>query len=220
MYEYDASHAYVLLSVGQRFFDLEGKITKIDVSIPEPEAVSTVRPGIDAAVATLNRARGAGHDPLRVRDWKEMNKNLFSALKLEKIATFVILSIAIAVASFCIICTLLLMVTEKAKEIAVLKALGASDAGIMNVFMVEGMLIGAVGTVVGVAVALATCLGLQWSGVRLDPDVYYIDRLPVNVDPHDYLMVAVAALAICTLATIYPAFTASRVRPVDGLRYE
>jgi lipoprotein-releasing system permease protein len=90
----------------------------------------------------------------------------------------------------------------------------------MSIFMIEGVLIGAIGTALGVAVALAACLGLEWSGVRLDPDVYYIDRLPVNVDLQDYAFVALAALAICTLATIYPAYTAARVRPVDGLRYE
>jgi lipoprotein-releasing system permease protein len=222
MYEYDASHAYVLLDVAQRFFSLEGRISTIDVRIPEPEVVTTVTPLVVAAVASLNRSPPPGDKikPLRVRDWKAMNKNLFSALKLEKIATFIILSIAIAVASFCIICTLLLMVTEKSKEIAVLKALGASDRAVMKIFMLEGTLIGAIGTVLGVAVALAQCLGLSWTGVRLDPDVYYIDRLPVNVDPGDYAVVTLAAFLICTLATIYPAITASRVRPIDGLRYE
>ncbi len=222
MYEYDASHAYVLLPVAQKFLSLEGHITKIDVRIPEPETVDLVRPAIDTAASDLNKANQStkGYEPLRVRDWKEMNKNLFSALKLEKIATFIILSIAIAVASFCIICTLLLMVTEKTKEIAVLKSLGAADGDIMKVFMLEGILIGGIGTVLGVAVALGCCLGLSWTGIRLDPDVYYIDRLPVNVDLGDYSMVAVAAMVICTLATIYPALTASRVRPVDGLRYE
>jgi lipoprotein-releasing system permease protein len=223
MYEYDASTAYVLMPIAQDFFEMDQRINKIDVRIPEPEGIGAVRPAIDSAIAKLDearRAKDAKLQPLRVRDWKEMNKNLFSALKLEKLATFIILSIAIAVASFCIICTLLLMVTEKSREIAVLKALGAPDGSIMNVFMIEGILIGTIGTLLGVAVALAACLGLQWSGVRLDPDVYYIDRLPVNVDPQDYLMVTMAALAICTLATIYPAFTAARVRPVDGLRYE
>jgi lipoprotein-releasing system permease protein len=222
MYEYDASTAYVVLPVAQQFFEMTGRVNKIDVRLPDPEALATVRPVIDSAVAKLAQARPAKResDVLRVRDWKEMNKNLFSALKLEKLATFIILSIAITVASFCIICTLLLMVTEKAREIAVLKALGATDRSIMSIFMIEGVLIGAIGTALGVAVALAACLGLEWSGVRLDPDVYYIDRLPVNVDLQDYAFVALAALAICTLATIYPAYTAARVRPVDGLRYE
>ena len=222
MYEYDASHAYVLLPVAQKFLSLEDHITTIDVRIHEPEAVDEIRPAIDAAVSKLNRANQskAGYQPLRVREWKEVNKNLFSALKLEKIATFIILSIAIAVASFCIICTLLLMVTEKTKEIAVLKSLGAADGDIMRVFMLEGILIGAIGIVLGVSVALGCCLGLSWTGIRLDPDVYYIDRLPVNVDLGDYAMVALAAMVICTIATIYPALTASRVRPVDGLRYE
>ncbi|MSP24056.1 MAG: ABC transporter permease [Myxococcales bacterium] len=223
MYEYDASHAYALMPVAQKFFDLEARISKIDIRIPEPENVVSVRPVIDAAVAALDRERRQAAPeakPLRVRDWKEMNKNLFSALKLERVATFIILSIAITVASFCIICTLLLMVTEKSREIAVLKALGAPDSAIMRVFMLEGVLIGGIGTALGVAFALAVCLGLEWSGVRLDPDVYYIDRLPINVDPHDYLVVALAALGICTLSTVYPALTAARVRPVDGLRYE
>jgi lipoprotein-releasing system permease protein len=124
------------------------------------------------------------------------------------------------VASFCIICTLLLMVTEKGKEIAILKALGASDGAIRRTFMFEGVIIGAIGTVFGVATSLGICIGLKWFGLRLDPDVYYIDRLPINVDPIDFLIVALAALSICTLATIYPAKAASQLRPVDGLRYE
>jgi lipoprotein-releasing system permease protein len=149
-----------------------------------------------------------------------MNKNLFSALQLEKIATFIILSLAILVASFCIVCTLLLMVTEKGKEIAILKALGASDGAILRTFMIEGVIIGAIGTAFGVATGLAQCAGLAWFGLRLDPDVYYIDRLPVQVSGWDFLAVATAAMVICTLATIYPAWAASKLRPVDGLRYE
>src|SRR5439155_12422014 len=112
---------------------------------------------------------------LRVRDWRELNKNLFSALQLEKYATFIILSIAILVASFCIICTLLLMVTEKGKEIAILKAVGASDNAIMKVFMTEGIIIGAIGTILGVVTGLVFCSSLSIYGVRLDPEVYYID---------------------------------------------
>ncbi|MFO7180030.1 MAG: ABC transporter permease [Pseudomonadota bacterium] len=211
MYEYDQTQAYVLLETAQEFFDLGHKVTGIEVKVDDPEQVSDVRPLVEQAVADSG---------LRVRDWKELNKNLFSALKLEKIATFIILSLAILVASFCIICTLLLMVTEKSKEIAILKAIGATDRGILRIFMIEGMMIGGIGTVFGIATGLAATLGLRWFGVRLDPDVYYVDRLPINVDPLDFTIVAVSALLITTLATLYPAFSASRLRPVDGIRYE
>lgn len=220
MYEYDATHAYIKLDVAQSFFSLEDKITHIDVRVPDPERVKEFRPAVEAAVAGMEADGASKGAEIRVRDWMEMNRNLFSALKLEKIATFIILSIAIAVASFCIICTLLLMVTEKGKEIAILKALGTSDGSVMRIFMLEGVIIGGIGTVFGVGTALASCLGLSWFGVRLDPDVYYIDRLPVNVNATDYAMVAVAAFLICTIATIYPAHAASKLPPVDGLRYE
>jgi lipoprotein-releasing system permease protein len=211
MYEYDSSHAYMTLPVAQRFLDRPGTISQIEVKVEREDRSGEVR---DQLLQTL------GGQELRIRDWKEMNKGLFSALELEKIVTFIILSIAIVVGSFCIICTLLLMVTEKSKEIAILKATGASDIGILKVFMTEGLLIGGIGTVFGVATGLVLCLGLLWSGVRLDPDVYYVDRLPINVDPLDYLVVALCSLGITIAATIYPAVAASRLRPVEGIRYE
>jgi len=211
MYEYDASHAYVKIEAAQDFFDLKQNVTGIEIKIDDAERVSEIRPAIEAKVS---------RDDLRIRDWKELNKNLFSALKLEKIATFIILSLAILVASFCIICTLLLMVTEKSKEIAILKSLGASDNAILKIFMAEGVMIGGIGTIFGVTTGLAATLGLQWFGVRLDPDVYYVDKLPINVDGTEFLLVALAALLITTIATIYPAVAASRLRPVDGIRYE
>jgi lipoprotein-releasing system permease protein len=223
MYEYDATHAYVMLKDAQAFFSLNDdnvpRITNIDIRVPDPERVEAARKAVEAVVAGM-KPDAAKNGELRVRDWMEMNKNLFSALKLEKIATFIILSLAIMVASFCIVCTLLLMVTEKGKEIAILKALGASDGAIMRIFMLEGVIIGGIGTVFGVGTALATCTGLSWFGVRLDPEVYYIDRLPVNVNAGDYAMVALAAFLICTISTIYPAYAASELRPVDGLRWE
>lgn len=211
MYEYDASHVYTLMDVAQDYFQTAGKISAIDVKVKEAERVSDFTPAVTAAV---------GREDLRVRDWRDMNKNLFSALKLERLATFIILSIAIIVASFSIICTLLLMVTEKGKEIAILKALGASDGDILRTFMTEGIVIGAIGTAFGVATGLAQCAGLGAFGLRLPPEVYYIDRLPVHVSGWDFLAVAASAMIICTLATIYPAYMASKLRPVDGLRYE
>jgi lipoprotein-releasing system permease protein len=211
MYEYDASHVYMLLDVAQDYFSLDGKISAIDVKVDDAERADRLTPMVTQAVSRPD---------LRVRDWREINKNLFGALKLERFATFVILSVLTIVASFCIICTLLLMVTEKGKEIAILKALGASDGAILRTFMTEGIIIGGIGTAFGVATGLAMCTGLAWFGLRLDPDVYYIDRLPINVSGVDFLIVALSAMTICTLATIYPAMAASTLRPVDGLRYE
>jgi lipoprotein-releasing system permease protein len=211
MYEYDATHVYTTLAEAQNYFGMPGKISAIDVKVDDAENADRLTPAVTAAVM---------REDLRVRDWREMNKNLFSALKLERIATFLILSIEIMVASFCIICTLLLMMTEKAKEIAILKALGATDGTILRTFMSEGVIIGGIGTLLGVSTGVALCTGLAWFGLRLDPDVYYIDRLPINVSGWDYLAVTIAALTICTIATIFPARQAAQLRPVDGLRYE
>lgn len=211
MYEYDATHVYVLLDAAQSLFSMGDRISQIEVKSIDAEHASDFRPGVEQA---------AERPDLKVRDWRELNKNLFSALALEKVATFVVLSIAIVVASFCIICTLLLMVTEKGKEIAILKAIGASDRAIMRIFMTEGIIIGGIGTVFGVSTGLAFASGLSWFGVRLDPEVYYIDRLPIAVNASDFVSVALAAMVICTISTLYPAWAASRLRPVDGLRYE
>ena len=211
MYEYDASQAYVKLDEGQDFLDLKQNVTALEIRLEDAENVDAVRPLIEKQIK---------RDDVRVRDWKELNKNLFSALKLEKIATFVILSLAILVASFCILCTLLLMVTEKSKEIAIMKSLGASDGSILTIFMGEGMLIGFIGTYFGVATGYAAIKGLTEFGLRLDPDVYYVDRLPISADWLDFVLVALSAFTITTLATIYPAIAASRLRPVEGIRYE
>jgi lipoprotein-releasing system permease protein len=211
MYEYDATQVYTTMESAQEYFSSKGKIHRIDIKVDDAEAADLLTPVVVQAIQRPD---------LRVRDWREINKNLFSALKLERIATFIILSIAIMVASFCIVSTLLLMVTEKAKEIAILKAIGASDGAILRTFMTEGVIIGGIGTSFGVATGLALCTGLSWFGLRLDPDVYYIDRLPINVSGTDFLAVTAAALTICTLATIFPAWAASRLRPLDGLRYE
>jgi lipoprotein-releasing system permease protein len=212
MYEYDATHGYITLDAARDFFDERERIGAIQVKVVDSEKAELFHDGI---------ATAAGRpDELRIRDWKEINKNLFSALKLERIATFIVLSLAIIVASFCILCTLLLMVTEKGREIAILKALGASDMAILRVFMVEGMIIGSIGTVFGVATGYAVCYGLSWFGVRIDPDVYYIDRLPIAVNAWDFAAVTGAALLICAISTLYPARAASKLLPVEGLRYE
>jgi lipoprotein-releasing system permease protein len=211
MYEYDTKYAYVTIPVAQRFFNYhDNEITSIEVRLHDLE-------GSDAVTQAITRAvRGR---TLRVRDWKELNQNLFRALKLEKLLIFLLLTVAILVASFSIVATLLLLVTEKGREIAVLKAMGASDGFITRVFMAVGMLIGAVGALLGVSGALVTCLLMKRVGIPLDPEVYYIERLPVTIAPGDYGLVFVTAVAICLGAATFPAWLAGRLRPVDGLRF-
>jgi lipoprotein-releasing system permease protein len=211
MYEYDASHAYVNLEDAQELLDLKHFVTSVDLRVVEVDKAEKVTPRVATVI---------DRPELKVRDWKEMNRNLFSALQLEKLATFVILSIAIAVASFCIICTLLLMVTEKSKEIAIMKAMGASDRAILRLFLTEGMLIGGVGTFFGVITGFSAMYGLEVARIRLDPEVYYIERLPITVDWGDYVLIAICAFVITSIATLYPARAASQLSPVDGIRYE
>jgi lipoprotein-releasing system permease protein len=234
MYEYDASHVYTTLDAADEYFQLNGKVTVLDVKVEDAERVGDLTDGVAAKIGELRLDADSditsqppdgqvAIDPasrLRVRDWREINRNLFSALKLEKFAAFVLLSIAIMVASFCIVCTLLLMVTEKGKEIAILKAIGATDGAILRIFMLEGVLIGAVGTAFGVATGVALCSGVKFFGLKLDPDVYYVDRLPIQMSPTDFALVALASMSICVISTIYPAISASKLQPVDGLRYE
>ena len=130
----------------------------------------------------------------------------------------VILGFIVLVACFNIVSTLIMMVLEKGKDIAILKSMGASDTSIMKIFVIEGLIIGGVGTLAGTVLGYATCLFVEKFGIQLDSDVYYIDRLPVQVDPLQFLGVAALAILLSYLATIYPATRASRLAPADGLR--
>jgi len=149
-----------------------------------------------------------------------MNKNLFSALKMEKVAMFLVLIIGILVSAFGIVSTLIMLVWEKGKEIAILKSMGATGDGVMKIFMVEGITIGLVGTLLGLLTGWIVCALLQRTGLQLDPEVYYIEALPVNMDPVEFVLIAGIALHISFIATIYPSRRASRLRPVEGLRYD
>ena len=151
-------------------------------------------------------------------DWKELNRSLFYALKLEKIAMFVVLTFIILVASFSIIAMLIMIVIEKGREIAVLKSLGATDGGIMRTFIFQGTVIGTVGATIGLAGGLVICFLLEKVGFPLDPDVYYISTLPIDINLEEIVSVVVCAILISILATIYPSIQAARLKPVDGLR--
>jgi lipoprotein-releasing system permease protein len=210
MFEYDTKFTYVSLPALQSFLSVGDTVTGIEIKVAN---MNDTAPVLEALKARLG-------DGYYVQDWKELNRNLFSALKLEKIAMFLVLTIIIFVASFSIISNLIMIVVEKAREIAILKSMGASDGGVMRVFMIEGLYIGLLGTVFGITFGVATCIALEVFGLPLDPDVYYINKLPVAMDGFAVMLVGAAGVAISFIATIYPSYVAAKLRPVDGLRYE
>jgi len=211
LYEYDSALAYTSIATSQQFADLGGRVS-----------------GIEVRLADVYRARRVARElgstlglPYWTRDWTEMNRNLFSAIQLEKMAMFVILTLIIFVAAFAIISHLILMVAEKRREIGVLRSLGASSRSITLVFMAEGVLIGLVGTVVGTVLGLT--IGLvqdRYHLVKIPGDVYQLSELPMKMHPPEMILIAVAALGLSFLATIYPSRQAARLHPVDVLRYE
>jgi lipoprotein-releasing system permease protein len=211
MYEYDAKSIYVTLPAAQAFFGMDDAVTGIALRFDD----------IDRAEAICDRIeQRLGGWPYTTRTWYEMNRSLFSALKMEKVAMFLVLVIVILVSAFGIVSTLIMLVWEKVKEIAILKSMGATGDGVMKIFMIEGITIGLVGTLLGMLVGWVACLVLQKTGVELNQDVYYIESLPVNIDPVEFLLIAGIALHISFIATIYPSRRASRLRPVEGLRYD
>ena len=210
MYEYDFKFVYVALSTLQAFLDLPDEVGGIEIRVADPVETGPVLQEIGAALPP-------GY---RVQDWKEINRNLFSALKLEKVAMFLILAIIILVASFSIISNLIMVVVEKAKEIALLKTLGASDTSVVSIFVAQGFVLGVVGTLLGVAHGLLACYLGNVYGVPLNPEVYYIDRLPIHVESMAVSAVALAGVAISVVATLYPAAMAARLQPMEGLRYD
>jgi lipoprotein-releasing system permease protein len=219
MYEYDSNLAFVSIGNAQSFFRLGKSVTGIEVKIKDAYDADETKDELQAML-------GARYP---VRSWQDMNKNLFSALKLEKAAMFIILLLIIIVAALNIISTLIMVVMQKGKEIAILKSLGATSGSIMKIFMIEGIIIGVIGTClgtligVGASLNIAGIMGLIESTFNfkiLPPSVYYIDSFPSKVEPGVVAIIVITSLAISFLATIYPSWKASKSDPAEGIRYE
>jgi lipoprotein-releasing system permease protein len=210
MYEFDSKLAYVSLAEAQKFLAMQGEVSGIEVHTRTADMARDV-------ADEIARRLGSGYE---VRSWEELNQGLFAALKLEKIAMFVVLTFILLVASFSVISTLLMLATEKGREIAILKSMGARSGSVLKIFVAEGLYIGVLGMALGLTTGISGCQLLSRWGLPLDPDIYYIQKLPVVMRGSEITLICLAAVGLCCLATLYPAWLASRTHPVDGLRYD
>jgi lipoprotein-releasing system permease protein len=209
MFEYDSSLAYISLGEAQKFFDLGDTVTGIQVKVRDVFDAQEIAQQVEASLGPRYLAR----------DWMQLNRNLFSALKLEKTMMFLLLVLITLVASFNIVGTLTMIVNEKQREIAILKAMGATPRAIMRIFMLNGVVIGLVGTAIGIPLGY-TFLYLIQNYWTFDASVYYISRIPVHILPLDVILVGTSAILISFAATLYPSWQAAKLDPVSALRYE
>jgi len=219
MYEYDANLAFISIASAQSLFGMNDRVTGIEIKVDDIDAAGDIA---DVIREKLGRGYFA-------RDWMQMNRNLFSALKVEKVTMFIILILIILVAAFNIISTLFMVVMDKAKDIAILKSMGATKGSIMQIFSMQGLIIGICGTALGCIAGFTIVPNLneivgfiEWlfNFKAFPKDVYYLDALPSQIQWFESFLIVGFSILICFLASLYPAWRASRLDPVDGLRYE
>ncbi len=211
MYEFDSSLAYISLVAAQDFFDMGDEINGYEVRTDD---IFMARPVTKKIVQVLG-------SPYKATDWQDMNKNLFAAMKLEKIAMFIILALIVLVAAFNIASTLIMMVMEKNRDIGILKSMGAANGSVMAIFMIEGTLIGVVGTAIGAVAGSIICfVADKYHLIKLSGDVYYLSYLPFRMTSLDFVLICVGSILLSFISTIYPSRQAARLDPVEAIRYE
>jgi lipoprotein-releasing system permease protein len=211
MYDYDSSLLYLSLQDAQEFLSLEGEVTGIELRVKDVDESDTIAGSVQEKLGY----------PYWTKDWKMMNRSLFSALKLEKVTMFIILIMIVLVGALNIISSLVMLVMEKTRDIAILRTMGASSKSIMRIFIYQGLFVGLVGTGLGITFGSFLCYLLaRYQFIELPADVYYLTTLPVRMEWLDIVLIAAAAVVISFLATIFPSLQASKVNPVEALRYE
>lgn len=210
LYTYDSSFGFIAIPAAQSFFQLGGAVTGVEIKLADM---------FDAPRASMAILEALQVPGVRANNWIELNRNLFTWMKLEKVVMFVILALIVLVAAFNIVSTLFMVVLEKRRDIGVLKSMGATRATILQIFLVEGLLIGGLGTGLGVVLGgVLIALLRRYPVVRLPGDVYFIERLPVRPESGDFAAVILAALLLCLAAALYPAWRAASLEPVDAIR--
>ena len=207
--QYDSKLVYTDLYEAEGFGDSGDSVTGIEMKVADIDQARDIARDID------NRL---GDGIYHTMDWEELNHGLFTALRIQQILMSLVLALIIVVAAFTVIATLIMVVLDKKKEIAVLKAMGAKNSAVLRAFLYQGAIIGVLGTAIGLGLGIAVCRGLLVYGFPLDPKVYFISRLPVQVRPVEFAMVGVFAIVVCLVATVWPAMYAARLRPAEAFR--
>jgi len=208
--EYDAKYTYMANHDVQEFMRIGSAVTGVEITLHDLYQAPAVAFALEEGLGPM----------LWTRTWMELNRGFYEALALERQVTALVLSSTLMIAGLLIVCVLIMMVLTKTREIAILRAMGASSSGILRIFIWEGMLIGVVGASLGTGLGLVVCWLLDLYGFPINGEVYFLSTLPVQVDPLNVVGIAFGAVACCFLATLYPAWSAARMDPVEGLRYE